>query len=298
MSALAVPALVRPLTAERRRALAGRLRWPAALLEGLLAGIVAAVLAGSFLPPLVGHRILSVLSGSMEPTIGTGDAIVVRNIAPRDMRIGDIVTFRDPDDQSRMMTHRVRGLDVRDGSVHVITKGDANTGVERWSVPLGGKVGLVRSRLPGIGRAFVWSRTAPGRLLLLVVPAGLLCLLALRRVWRSEPGRQALAAAAALRPRVQAARPAVSRRGRRVTVTTPPAEPGDRLSAVAVLGDGDVAFIAPLGWALIDDRRTATGRLLRYERLADADTEAEHTFRSSYETSISVSIVAYGAQTP
>lgn len=270
------------------------LRRPIAVSEGLLLGVVAAILAGALLPPLFDHKVLSVLSGSMEPAIGTGDAILVRQIAPRSMRIGDVVTFRDPANQARLITHRVRGLTFSAGTAQVITKGDANTGVERWSVPLGGEVGLVRNRLPRVGQAFVWTRTAPGRLLLLVVPATLLAFCALRRIWRTAPTQQAVAAVvAAAAPAVSKARSALARDARSVTVAAPECAPGDRLSAVVVLGDQDVAFLAPLGWALHDDRSTANGRLLRYESTAERGAH-EHTFHANQRTSISISIVGYG----
>lgn len=273
-----------------------RLRLGAALLEGLLIGVVLAVVAGSIAPGLFGHKVLTVLSGSMEPTIGTGDAVLVQDIEPRKMRIGDVVTFTDPTDQSRLLTHRVRGLDFRKGVAHVVTKGDANTGVERWTVPVDGHVGKVRSRLPQIGRAFVWSRTLPGRILLLVVPAVLLCALLLRRIWRTEPGRQAITAAAcAVGPAVQAARTVLAGQGRSVTVEAPATEPGDKLSAVVELGDPDVAFIAPLGWTQVDDRRMASGRLMRFERIATEDEDEVHEFRASYDTSIKVNILRFGA---
>ena len=64
--------------------------------------------------PLAFHaRPLVVLSGSMEPALGTGDVSVVRTIAPLDARPGDVVTFRDPDDADRLITHRVREMHAR-----------------------------------------------------------------------------------------------------------------------------------------------------------------------------------------
>lgn len=299
MTSLAHPLrLRRPSTASETKAGSGAaktvFRRVLALVEGLALGIVVALILGSVVPGLFGHKILSVLSGSMEPTIGTGDAVLVQTIAPRDIKIGDIVTFRDPTDQSRLMTHRVRGLQRKDGSVHVVTKGDANTGVEKWSVPLDGEVGRVRSKLPHLGYAFVWTRGTLGRLLLLVLPAMLLTFFLLRRIWRSEPGRQAVAYVKEVAaPAVKATQTALGGHARTVTVAAPEALPGDRLSAVVLLGEPEVVVVGPYGWKLVDDRRMKTGRLLRFDRVVEEDEPADYTFRASFDTTMSVNVMAY-----
>ena len=77
---------------------------------------VLGVMAGLFLsvsvPYLFGERSLTVLSGSMEPQLHVGDVVVVDQVPPLEVRVGDIVTFRDPEDASRLITHRVREIDV------------------------------------------------------------------------------------------------------------------------------------------------------------------------------------------
>src|SRR5437899_2420221 len=60
---------------------------------GAGAGLTLAV-AG---PYVFGGRSFTVMSGSMQPAIDTGDVVIDETIAPRDARVGDIVTFPDPD---------------------------------------------------------------------------------------------------------------------------------------------------------------------------------------------------------
>ena len=147
-------------------------------------GALAVAIASVVLPYALGGRSYTVMSGSMEPRIHTGDVVAEERIAPRDMRSGDIVTFQDPDVQGRMITHRVRSLREHDGVVSVVTKGDANNTVERWTIPVSGQLGRVRYRVAHVGYALVFTRTAPGKLLLVVLPALLLGILELRRIWR------------------------------------------------------------------------------------------------------------------
>jgi signal peptidase I len=152
-------------------------------LGGLLAGWLLVGFLFFISGPLTGTRMLTVLSGSMSPTIHTGDAIIVDKVKPTDLRVGDVVTFRDPADRSRLITHRLRSLQISGKEAHAVTKGDANTGTEQWSVPKAGRVAVVRHRLPHAGYVVEWMRSLPGRIVLVVIPAVLLCTIELRRIW-------------------------------------------------------------------------------------------------------------------
>ena len=149
-----------------------------------LLGFAMVALVVVAVPAVAGYRTLTVMSGSMEPTIHTGDMVVEREISPLDAHIGDIVTFRDPTNPSQLYTHRVRSIEVRDDGVHFRTKGDANNTVESWQVTADGAIGRVDYRLPGAGYALAWARTPVGRIGLVVIPAILLGVFELVRLWR------------------------------------------------------------------------------------------------------------------
>ncbi len=146
-------------------------------------GLVAAI-GGS---ALIGDRPLTVMSGSMEPAIHTGDVEVTKPIRPLAAGVGDVVAFRDPSGRDRLISHRVREIHPQGGSVSFVTKGDANNTVERWSVPATGQVGLVVQRLPRLGYALFAIATPWGRILLLVVPAVLLGVAEIVNIWRPSP---------------------------------------------------------------------------------------------------------------
>jgi signal peptidase I len=169
------------------RARSGLRRWGRAgraLAAGVACGLLAAVVLGAGVASLAGVRVLTVRSGSMEPSIRTGDAVVVHRIRPSEIRVGDVVTFTDPTASARLITHRVRAARLTSRHAHVTTKGDANTGVETWTMPARGELGLVRHRLPRAGYALAWSQSRSGRLLLVVLPALLWSVYELRRIWR------------------------------------------------------------------------------------------------------------------
>jgi signal peptidase len=154
------------------------------IVGGLLLGLCLAIT----LPNLFGDRSLTVMSGSMDPTLQVGDVVIVDQISPLDARIGDVVTFRDPSEPSRLVTHRIRDIEISNGVVRFVTKGDANTSIEHWKIPTNGTIGRVSYHVPKIGYALFWIRGRFGRLMLVVIPALLLGVYELWRIWR--PSRE------------------------------------------------------------------------------------------------------------
>jgi signal peptidase len=148
-----------------------------------LAGVALLALAIA-LPLAYGDRPHTVLTGSMEPAIAPGDVVMDERIPPTAARVGDVVTFRDPEDQSRLITHRVRS--IRDAGSHLwfVTQGDANNTTERWRIAADGELGRVVYTVPWVGHIAALSHTPLGLLLFLAVPLLLLGLDELMRIWR------------------------------------------------------------------------------------------------------------------
>ncbi|MBR5981218.1 MAG: signal peptidase I, partial [Firmicutes bacterium] len=85
--------------------------------------ILAMALVGA---RLVGFRVFSVLSGSMEPTYHVGSLIYVKNVDPQEIKVGDPITFV-LDESLAVATHRVVEIHTGDdGMLRFKTKGDAN----------------------------------------------------------------------------------------------------------------------------------------------------------------------------
>lgn len=165
-----------PMTVGRAR------RWfdHAALVAVGAAILLLATLATTL---VMGFRPLIVRSGSMEPAIHTGDVVLSRVMAPQAIEVGDVVTFRDPTRDDALITHRVIGMEREGGSFAFVTRGDANTGIERWTVPDEGTVGMVGLRIPRLGYVASWLGIPAVRLGVLLSAAVLLTFDVLRRIW-------------------------------------------------------------------------------------------------------------------
>lgn len=153
-----------------------------ALLTAVCAVTLIVLLAAALARPL-GFRVLVEHSDSMAPAIRTGDLLVAKDIPPREARVGDVISFHSPG-TGRLLTHRVVSRRLqRDGRWTFVTRGDANSGTERWSVSTRGTMGQVVLRLPKAGYAVAWL-SQPIWAVLLVGGGGLLLALMLaRKIW-------------------------------------------------------------------------------------------------------------------
>ncbi len=92
------------------------------------------------------YRIVTVVGGSMEPTIWRGDMIVITR-PPRQLGKGMIVTMQVG---QVAVTHRIVEI-MADGALK--TKGDANAQADDWGTRKPRVVGLYRFRIPRLGYA-------------------------------------------------------------------------------------------------------------------------------------------------
>ncbi len=80
-------------------------------------------------PSFFGHSVFRVSSGSMKPAYEVGDVIVVKEVDPMTLKVGDVCTYNGTTDEfaGKIVTHRVvKAPFEENGEYYIITKGDAN----------------------------------------------------------------------------------------------------------------------------------------------------------------------------
>ncbi|OFW55920.1 MAG: signal peptidase I [Actinobacteria bacterium RBG_19FT_COMBO_54_7] len=114
---------------------------------------------------------LKIVEGdSMKPTIQSNDAVLVTSVNKDQLKEGDIVVFKDPEDPEQSIVHRVIGLEETRGSRYAITKGDGNEIRDPFMIPLADVWGKVSVRLPYAGLFLNYLRSMPGFLTCVVCP--------------------------------------------------------------------------------------------------------------------------------
>ena len=158
---------------------------------------VAILLALGIGPRTGRYRTLTVLTGSMQPTMPIGSVVVVAPERPSEVRVGQVVTYRIPVEDHRVISHRVvRILEGGDRPIFQ-TQGDANNAPDYWLAQVNGDtVWHVVGVAPGLGRVLhLVGQPTVHRLAVLVVPAAL-ALLFLVDIWTDERSEGALPAGA------------------------------------------------------------------------------------------------------
>lgn len=141
------------------------------------------------------YQTATVLTGSMQPTMPVGSVVLTTPVAAHDVRVGDVITYRIPVEDRRIVTHRVVEVLRDDDRPVVRTQGDANKDSDPWAAELTDTtVWKVRVTIPKAGYVFEWLRRPLARQLLVFVVPLLLALLLLADVWRpTAPAMSAVA---------------------------------------------------------------------------------------------------------
>lgn len=171
---------------------AGRIAAAAALLRCLdvatrvvLCAACVALLGLGALPRTGWYRTVTVLSGSMTPAFAPGDMVVVTPEPVRDVRPGQVISYRIPIGDHHVQSHRVVKVEHRDGRTLVQTKGDANAAPDPWTAELHGTTAWqVRLVLPKLGWAVFWLRTPLAHDLTVILAPLLLALFGVVQIWR------------------------------------------------------------------------------------------------------------------
>ncbi|WP_266081276.1 signal peptidase I [Haladaptatus caseinilyticus] len=121
-----------------------------------------------------------IVSSSMEPAVGQGDAIFVDSVSPQAVERGDIITFSEQVNNTttsgsgQVVTHRVANISHKNGTIQFQTKGDANEEVDPVPIPASALIGVVTFQIPLLGYFIAFASTPLGNLALVGLPMGLL----------------------------------------------------------------------------------------------------------------------------
>lgn len=159
---------------------------------GLLAGLaVLASLSFAVATHVLHYQPVAVYSGSMAPRMPVGSLVLERVVPAARVHVGDVITFADPFDHTRVVTHRiVRILPTRVGPGYR-TKGDANPTRDPWTLKLPPRVPHAVATVPYAGYALVYAQTREVRAALIALAALTTLVALLRRIWLPRPPRAA-----------------------------------------------------------------------------------------------------------
>lgn len=119
-------------------------------------------------PEILGYKLSTVTSGSMQPYIKTGSLIFIKEIEPIDLKVDDVITFTDSDNKV-LTTHRIVDIVKENGELKFKTKGDANGTEDAGLVPSYAVIGKVDYKISYLGTIFAFLKSTEGKLVAFVL---------------------------------------------------------------------------------------------------------------------------------
>lgn len=151
-----------------------------ALMVGFIAYIMVCSAKGKPVN-VFGRSLLTVVTGSMEPSLHTGDYIYVKKVPADELEVGDIIAFRseESDVSGKLVTHRIIEI-TPEGDF--ITKGDANTIADSKRI----RQDQIIGKYTGKAKFFKWINSFADRrkllLILVIIPMTLIALYEVRTI--------------------------------------------------------------------------------------------------------------------
>ena len=129
---------------------------------------------------IFGFKFFIVTSDSMSATdFDAGDIAISKNVDPKTLKEGDIITFlsQDPDSFGEVITHKIRRLTTdANGRPGFVTYGTTTDNDDKTVVTHEYVVGQYVGRIPKVGLFFQFLKTTPGYIVCILTPFLLLIL--------------------------------------------------------------------------------------------------------------------------
>ena len=127
---------------------------------------------------LFGYKAFIVRSDSMAATdFDAGDLILVKEVDPATLQVGDIISFRSTDSSNfgETVTHKIRQITTNEaGEPCFITYGTTTNTDDATPVTYINVLGKYEGRLAGVGTFFAFLKTTPGYICCIFLPFALL----------------------------------------------------------------------------------------------------------------------------
>jgi len=144
--------------------------------------LIALLFIVSTFPIAGNYKVLTVVSGSMEPSIKIGSVVAV--MPKSDYKIGDIITFLHGPKTEPPITHRIYDIKVVGGQPVYITKGDANKSPDIDGTAKKDIEGKVLFSVPYLGYLVNFIKNPLGFILIIVAPAGIVIYEEIRKIYK------------------------------------------------------------------------------------------------------------------
>ncbi len=123
-------------------------------------------------PSIFGYMPMIITNGSMEPIIKVGDIIFSKACDVKSINDDDIISYWDPTNSNKIITHKVDSINEKDGKRYFTTYGVFTGSLDTSVVPEENVLGVYTFKIPVIGNLMLFAQTPQGLVMFLLVPLG------------------------------------------------------------------------------------------------------------------------------
>jgi signal peptidase I len=164
------------------------------VLSGTIVAAGLCLAAAMLVPMAFGSHRSVITSGSMTGAYDRGSIVFDKPVPVTDLKVGDVITYSPPASTGidGLVTHRIVSIEQHGARGESFqTKGDANAKPDPWRFQLDQPTqARVAFAVPFVGYGIAALSMAPVRMLLIGLPAILIALALIARLWR-EAGEEA-----------------------------------------------------------------------------------------------------------
>ena len=134
--------------------------------------IVKSLVYKDEVPSIGGTMPFIVLTDSMYPDIKSGDIIICKEVDPKDIEVGDVISFYDPEGNgTSVVTHKVIEIIEDEGKLYFVTQGTNNNTPDKASVPEDKVIAeYTGTRIPYAGNVALFMQRPEGLIICVGVP--------------------------------------------------------------------------------------------------------------------------------
>ncbi len=161
------------------------------ILQAAFALTVVFLLVLGIGPRTGAYRTVSVLTGSMRPTMEPGALLVLVPVDPASLEIDDVITFEAPTNERPVVTHRIIEIVVPGEQPVIRTQGDANNTPDKWTARISDDTAWrVATVVPHAGRLISFLRGPIPRIATLYVVPLLMLVVMMWNIWSRPAERE------------------------------------------------------------------------------------------------------------
>lgn len=119
---------------------------------------------------IMGYKFLIVKSDSMRPLFATGDLIVIKKVAVKDLKVGDTITFYAEHSDELVVTHKIVGTMEQNNLSYFITQGTNVDSPDEEPVHPQNVVGRYEFRISKLGYILNFLKQPLGYICMILLP--------------------------------------------------------------------------------------------------------------------------------